>query len=243
MSGTESMQAAALWKALSDIEASLGDGYLDGRSVLPNFSAPDLGAPDLGAACLEPEVSPPKESLEDIRAQAVRCLKCRLAASRTHAVFGQGVERPLVLVVGEGPGAEEDKSGKPFVGPAGQLLDKMLASIGLSRDSNVYIANIVKCRPPMNRDPAPDEQAACLPYLDRQLAVLRPKAILALGRIPSQALLKSRDGIGKLRGTVWDFQGLPLVPTYHPSALLREESLKRPAWEDLKLLKSVLGDG
>ncbi|HOX92876.1 MAG TPA: uracil-DNA glycosylase, partial [Spirochaetales bacterium] len=176
-------------------------------------------------------------------AEALRCLKCRLAASRSHVVFGSGPQHPVVLVVGESPGQEEDHSGKPFAGDAGLLLDKMLASIGLSREANTYLATIVKCRPPMNRDPAPDEQNACMHFLTRQMAALKPKAILALGRIPSQALLKTRDGIAKLRATVWNYNGIPLVATYHPNALLREETLKRPAWEDLKLLKSVLSDG
>jgi DNA polymerase len=144
------------------------------------------------------------------------------------------------MVIGEGPGAEEDRTGLPFVGPAGQLLDKMLGAIGLSREENCFIGNIVKCRPPMNRDPAPDEQAACLPFLDRQLALLRPRAILAVGRIPAQSLLGVKDGIGRLRGRAFEFRGVPLVATYHPSALLRDDGLKRPAWEDLKLLRSIL---
>ncbi len=148
------------------------------------------------------------------------------------------------MVVGEGPGAEEDKQGMPFVGPAGQLLDKMLASIGLSREKNAFIANVVKCRPPMNRDPAPDEQAACAPYLSRQIAVLRPRYILSAGRISTQALLGVREPVTRLRGRFHDFRGIPLLATYHPSALLRDESLKRPAWEDLKLLRDrMLADG
>jgi DNA polymerase len=144
------------------------------------------------------------------------------------------------MVIGEGPGSEEDKSGMPFVGPAGQLLDKMLMAIGLSRETNCFIGNIVKCRPPMNRDPAPDEQSSCMPYLDRQIEILKPKAFLAVGRIPAQALLGVKDGIGKLRGRRYEYKGIPLVATYHPSALLRDENYKRPAWEDLKLLRSIL---
>lgn len=224
----------ALYRALEAVEAHLVDGYLSGLPE-PEFAAGrSAPAPSASGAAREP--------LGAIEAEAARCLKCRLAAGRRRVVFGQGVSEPLVLVVGEGPGAEEDESGLPFVGPAGRLLDKMLASIGLSRERNAYIANIVKCRPPMNRDPAPDEQAACRGYLDRQLASLGPRAILAVGRIPAQSLLGLKDGIGKLRGRAWDFRGIPLVPTYHPSALLRDESLKRPSWEDLKLLKSLLPD-
>jgi DNA polymerase len=195
---------------------------------------PEPGSPALTAG------SPKGDSLAMVAQEAARCRKCRLASGRARAVPGEGAARPLVLVVGEGPGAEEDASGRPFVGPAGQLLDRMLAAIGLSRAENCYIANVVKCRPPMNRDPAPDEQAACIGYLERQVALLKPKAILAAGRVPAQALLGTKDGVGKLRGRVWDYKGLPLVASYHPSALLRNEELKRPAWEDLKLLKSLL---
>ena len=216
------------------MEDCLVDGYRS-PGPLPVFS-------DVEPAAVEPARPPAagSDSLEAIAAETARCLKCRLASSRKRAVPGTGARQPLVLVVGEGPGAEEDATGRPFVGPAGQLLDRMLASIGLSRDDNCFIGNVVKCRPPMNRDPAPDEQAACLPYLERQVDILRPKVVLAVGRIPAQALLGTKDGIGRLRGRVYQYRGIPVVPTYHPSALLRDESLKRPAWEDLKLLKTIL---
>lgn len=204
------------------------------RGALEGMASRGSGGPAL------PDGPPAGDSLASVAQEAARCRKCRLAAGRARAVPGEGAARPLVLVVGEGPGAEEDASGRPFVGPAGQLLDRMLAAIGLSRAENCYIANVVKCRPPMNRDPAPDEQAACIGYLERQVALLRPKAILAAGRVPAQALLGTKEGVGKLRGRVWDYGGLPLVASYHPSALLRNEELKRPAWEDLKLLKSLL---
>ncbi|HAE23592.1 MAG TPA: uracil-DNA glycosylase [Spirochaetaceae bacterium] len=240
-----------LYTALELIEDSLAGGYRLGRR-LPAFAEfdPDAlsEASDRPAAAfadssfVAPVDLPDNDSLAAIAAEAARCRKCRLASGRSRAVSGEGAERPLVLVIGEGPGAEEDRTGRPFVGPAGQLLDKMLAAIGLSRSANTYIANIVKCRPPMNRDPAPDEQAACMAYLDRQIALLRPRAILAAGRIPAQALLSTKEGIGKLRGKLWDYRGVPLVASYHPSALLRNEELKRPAWEDLKLLKTALPD-
>jgi DNA polymerase len=177
---------------------------------------------------------------------AVRaCRACGLSATRTGAVPGEGAARPLLLVVGEGPGADEDATGRPFVGRAGQLLDKMLASIGLSRETNCFIANVVKCRPPHNRDPDPAEIAACRPFLNRQIELLRPKAILCAGRFAAQTLLATTEGIGKLRGRFFgsgtgDGAEIPLLPTYHPSALLRDESLKRPAWEDLKLLRGHL---
>jgi DNA polymerase len=145
------------------------------------------------------------------------------------------------MAIGEGPGEEEDKRGLPFVGPAGQLLDKMLASIGLSRETNCYIANIVKCRPPGNRNPERDEAEACARFLRRQIALLKPRFMLALGRVAAQSLLGEHSkGIGALRGQVLEYADIPLVCTYHPSALLRDESLKRPAWEDLKLLKTLI---
>jgi len=239
-----------VYEALSLIEDSLNDGYRSGLPV-PEFAeqapleastaAPRPPAPaPQRAGTARSSIIPKDDSLAAIAAEASRCMGCRLAAGRTRSVPGQGSPRPLVIVIGEGPGAEEDRTGLPFVGPAGQLLDKMLGSIGLSRQENCFIGNIVKCRPPMNRDPAPDEQAACMGFLDRQIALLRPKAFLAVGRIPAQSLLGVKDGIGKLRGTVYDYLGVPLIATYHPAALLRDESLKRPAWEDLKLLKSVL---
>lgn len=241
----------ALYDELDTIEDALLGGYRRGEQP-PEFKSQARRASGAeaaagptnppGAARLVDQTtgSPKGDSLAAVAQEAARCRKCRLATGRARAVPGEGAARPLVLVVGEGPGAEEDASGRPFVGPAGQLLDRMLAAIGLSRAENCYIANVVKCRPPMNRDPAPDEQAACIGYLERQIALLRPKAILAAGRVPAQALLGTKEGVGKLRGRVWDYKGLPLVASYHPSALLRNEELKRPAWEDLKLLKSLL---
>ncbi len=234
-----------LHEALSLIEDSLIDGHRSNRP-LPEFAQPVImedaakNAATATSSLAVPGAIRAGDTLEAIAAETARCQACRLAAGRKRVVPGQGVSHPVVMVIGEGPGAEEDKTGIPFVGPAGQLLDKMLASIGMSRETNCFIGNIVKCRPPLNRDPAPDEQAACMPYLDRQIHILKPKAILVVGRIPAQGLLGVKDGIGRLRGTKYEFRGLPLVATYHPSALLRDENLKRPAWEDLKLLKSII---
>jgi DNA polymerase len=151
-----------------------------------------------------------------------------------------GVKNPYVMVIGEGPGAEEDAQGKPFVGKAGILLDRMLAAIQLERNTNCFIANIVKCRPPQNRDPYPDEQAACISFLDAQIHCLKPKMILCLGRISAHKLLNTEEALGKLRGNFFEYNDIPLMVTYHPSALLRNEELKRPAWEDLKLFKTKL---
>lgn len=181
-----------------------------------------------------------KETLVDLERTIQSCTRCRLAQGRTHAVPGMGVLDPLVLVVGEGPGAEEDRQGLPFVGAAGQFLDKWLGAVGLSRDSNAYIANVVKCRPPGNRDPQGDEVDSCFPYLIQQVEIVKPKAILAVGRIAAQHLLQTSQGIGSLRGRVHRWRGFPTVATYHPSAVLRDMNLKRPVWEDLKRLKALL---
>ena len=180
--------------------------------------------------------------LATLSREAGICQACRLQAGRKKVVFGTGVESPIVLVVGEGPGAEEDAQGLPFVGPAGQLLDKMLAAIGVSRERNAYIANVVKCRPPSNRDPAPDEVKACSAWLERQIEILSPSVILCLGRTAIQALTGQAEGITKLHGRWFEYRGIPLIGTFHPSAILRDEAYKRPAWEDLKLLRDKLGD-
>jgi DNA polymerase len=158
---------------------------------------------------------------------------------RTNGVPGMGVLDPLVMVIGEGPGAQEDRQGLPFVGPAGQYLDKWLAAIGLSRDRDVYIANIVKCRPPGNRDPQTAEIEACTPYLRRQIDILRPRTILALGRFAASWLTGRSDGLGKMRGGTFDFKGVPVVVTYHPSGVLRNPEYRRPVWEDLKRLREI----
>jgi DNA polymerase len=186
-----------------------------------------------------------EDSLERVASDIRACAACPLHKTRTNAVPGEGAARPLVLVIGEGPGADEDATGRPFVGREGKLLDDMLASkgrIGLYRDTNCFIANVVKCRPPENRDPLPEERAACAPFLARQIALLKPRLILAAGRIAAQTLLRSEDGIGRLRGRFYDYGGIPLLPSYHPSALLRNEDLKRPAWEDLKSLRAKLAE-
>jgi len=186
------------------------------------------------------------DSMERLADDVRSCEACRLCKTRKKAVPGEGVLSPLVMVIGEGPGADEDATGRPFVGRAGQLLDKMLAAIGLSRQTNSFIANVIKCRPPQNRDPYPDETIACASFLSRQIQLLRPRFILCAGRIAGQTLLETTAPIGKLRGKFVDYKcgdlTMPFIATYHPSALLRNEELKRPAWEDLKLLRSALVD-
>ncbi len=175
------------------------------------------------------------------------CSRCRLRAGCTQTVFGVGSRQASLLVVGEGPGADEDRLGEPFVGRAGKLLDSMLLAIGRDRAEStpargVYIANIVKCRPPDNRDPQPDEAAACRPYLERQIELLQPRLILAVGRIAAQNLLMTDAPIGKLRGPVHRYgaQGIPVVVTYHPAYLLRSPREKGRAWDDLKRARALL---
>lgn len=178
---------------------------------------------------------------EALREEVLRCTRCSLHAGRTQGVFGVGNPRAEWMVIGEAPGAEEDRRGEPFVGRAGQLLDAMLRAIGLSRAQNVYIANVLKSRPPNNRDPRPEEVGACLPYLRRQIELVRPRLLLAVGRIAAQNLLGTEESLSRLRGRVHRFGELntPLVVTYHPAYLLRNPADKRKAWEDLKFARSV----
>ncbi len=180
--------------------------------------------------------------LAELAAEVAACTKCGLCRGRTHGVPGEGAIDPLVMVVGEGPGADEDATGRPFVGRAGQYLDKWLEAVQLSRSANAYIANIVKCRPPGNRDPLPDEMAACRPYLDRQIELVRPRVILTVGRISSANLTGLEVGINKLRGSTYRYRGVPLIPTYHPSGVLRNPDYRAPVWEDLRRLKKHLDE-
>lgn len=176
-----------------------------------------------------------------LRATVAGCTACGLCNSRRHTVFGVGHERAHWMIVGEAPGEHEDRQGEPFVGAAGQLLDNMLRAIGLSRsptpdgqpERQVFIANVLKCRPPVNRNPLPQEVAQCLPYLQRQIALVQPRLILAMGRFAVQALLDTELAIGRLRGQRHAYQGVPVVVTYHPAYLLRNPADKARAWEDL----------
>jgi uracil-DNA glycosylase family 4 len=184
------------------------------------------------------------ESMDEIRVDLGECIRCSLHSHRTHIVFGEGNPSARVVLVGEGPGREEDRLGRPFVGPAGKLLDRIIASMGWRRQE-VYICNVIKCRPPRNRDPLPDEIDACGPFLRRQLQAIRPQAILALGSFAARFLLSSQQPISRLRNHVYQFEGIPVVPTYHPAYLLRNPLQKRQAWRDVQLLLSLLqkGDG
>lgn len=199
-------------------------------------------APDPGSDPIAGTVVP---ALEDsawtsLREEALACRRCALHTRRRQVVFGVGSPTSDWLIVGEAPGAEEDRRGEPFVGPAGQLLDAMLHAIDLDRQQ-VYIANVLKCRPPGNRDPQPDEVATCSGYLDRQIDLIRPRVILAVGRFAAQHLLHTERSIGALRGQVWPYSrtGAALIVTYHPSYLLRKPADKAKAWRDLCLAREA----
>ena len=179
------------------------------------------------------------ESLEAVAARIAACTLCGLSKGRNKTVPGEGSSTARLMLVGEGPGATEDETGRPFVGAAGELLTQILGSIGIPRES-VFIANIVKCRPPQNRKPLPDESAACLPYLHRQVQLVRPKVLVALGATAAEGLLGVRQSLGNLRGAVHSFWGIPLVVTYHPAALLRNPNWKKPTWDDVRIARQLL---
>jgi len=201
----------------------------------------DPQPPPLRIAPTVPATPPTDDSLDRIALEVAACRACGLCDLRKRTVPGEGNPHPELLFVGEGPGADEDAQGRPFVGAAGQLLDKMIVAMGFAR-SDVFIANAIKCRPPGNRTPEPAEITACMPYLHRQIAQLKPKIICTLGNTPLRALLGAdRPGITSCHGQLLDFDGIPLVPTYHPSYLLRNESAKKPCWEDLQVVLKQLG--
>jgi len=179
------------------------------------------------------------DPFEELRNEVITCKKCRLHETRKNVVFGVGTTKAELMFVGEGPGAEEDEQGIPFVGRAGQLLTKMIEAMTLSRET-VYIANIVKCRPPENRNPFEDESNTCIPYLYRQIEFIKPKIIICLGSVATQNLLKTNVGITKIRGEFVDLNGIKVMPTYHPAYLLRNPNMKKPCWEDLqKVMKEL----
>jgi DNA polymerase len=201
----------------------------------------DLGFDEVpvASAVITPATASGRETLEQIRAELGDCQRCRLGATRQKLVFGVGNPQARLVLVGEAPGREEDERGEPFVGEAGRLLDRMLLAMGLSR-ADVYICNVLKCRPPNNRDPEADEVACCEPFLVRQLAAIRPQAIVALGRFAIHTLLQTKVPIGRLRGTWQQYQGIPLMPTYHPAYLLRNPIGKREVWADMKQVMQLL---
>jgi DNA polymerase len=180
----------------------------------------------------------PAESLEVIREDIGDCQRCKLCRSRTRIVFGAGSPRARLMFIGEGPGQDEDRAGEPFVGAAGQLLTRIIGAIKLSREA-VYIANVVKCRPPDNRTPAPEEIATCSPFLRRQILSIRPLFICTLGGCAAQTLLGTTEPISRLRGRLYDYEGIRVLPTFHPAYLLRNPEKKRAVWEDMQQLMKV----
>lgn len=196
----------------------------------------------LKPAAVEPPPMADLQSMDrsELETVVANCAACGLHKTRTQTVFGVGDENADWLFVGEAPGADEDEQGEPFVGQAGKLLDNMLKSIGLQRNQNVYIANVLKCRPPGNRNPHPEEVAKCMPYLERQIALIRPKLIVALGKFAAQTLLGQEVTVSSLRGKIHTYQGVPLIVTYHPAYLLRTLQDKAKAWEDLCLARETM---
>ena len=201
---------------------------------LPVPPRPSPAVPDLSPV---PTLLP---DLEALGAEVCRCRRCPLGAARLNPVPGEGNPRARLMFIGEGPGAEEDRLGRPFVGAAGRLLDKMIAAMQFRREE-VYIANVVKCRPPDNRIPMPDEAAKCLPFLKEQIRLVSPEVIVLLGATAVHYLLNRQEGIMRIRGRWLEYQGIPVMPTYHPAFLLRQEQAKRDAWEDLKQVMRRLG--
>lgn len=221
-----------------------------GLSPVWRLKTSGLSSPALGEAATSPAEATHtidrrarimRMDWNELRQAIQSCTACDLYKTRTQGVPGVGDEHAEWLIVGEAPGADEDAKGEPFVGQAGKLLDAMLDAIGLRRGENVYIANVLKSRPPGNRNPAPEEVAACLPYLERQIQLIQPKLILALGRFAAQSLLNTEEAISRLRGRVHQYQGVPLIATYHPAYLLRNLPDKAKAWEDLCLARETMG--
>jgi len=211
-----------------------GRGWRSGAPPIPPGGV-EVSSPSPQLLDFQPDYS----SLDDV-AEAVRvCVRCTLCQSRSNAVPGEGPAQATLMCVGEGPGETEDRTGRPFVGRAGELLTEILAAIDLPRE-RVFIANVVKCRPPQNRKPLPDEIATCLPYLRTQIRLIRPKVLLALGATAAEALLGVRKSLNELRGLVHRYDGIPLIVTYHPAALLRNPNWKKPTWDDVRIARQLL---
>ena len=233
--------AAAARGATGTIDPTSAAAPLPASALVAGATPPLAAGPPGGAATQE-------DSLAGVAREVAQCRACGLCAGRTRTVPGEGVARPRLLVIGEGPGRDEDRSGRPFVGPAGQYLDRWLAAINLDRRENCFITNVVKCRPPNNRDPLPEESTACQPFLQRQIRLLCPQALLTVGRIASQVLTGRAIALGALRGHVYQYQvpglpdALPLVTTYHPSGVLRNPSLRAAVWDDLRMVARILAE-
>ena len=234
---------APLWRLKSRDAAALGD---EARGPVPAVAAaqpaakPAAGQSEIGAEDRAARIA--RMDWAELKATAAACTACRLRKTCTQTVFGVGDEQADWLLVGEAPGAEEDARGEPFVGQAGKLLDSMLAAIDLKRGEDVYIANVLKCRPPGNRNPEPLEVAQCAPFLERQVELIQPLLIVAMGRFACQALLDTDASIASLRGRLHRYQGVPLIVTYHPAYLLRSLPDKAKAWEDLCFARRTMAE-
>ncbi len=239
----EEIGLAPLWRLKSRDAAARSD---EAQGPTPVAAAAELAAkPAAGQAAIDAEDRAGRIACMDwaeLKAAAAACTACRLRKTCTQTVFGVGDERADWLLVGEAPGAEEDARGEPFVGQAGKLLDSMLAAIDLKRGEDVYIANVLKCRPPGNRNPEPLEVAQCAPFLVRQVELIQPRLILAMGRFACQSLLDTDASIASLRGRLHRYQGVPLIVTYHPAYLLRSLADKAKAWEDLCFARRTMAE-
>ena len=227
---------------LRDEPAAAGDGQIVNEAEPPSAEHQEMPAVEVQPQ--QPEEKGGKEAWDALKAEVAACTACELHASRTRTVFGVGNESAELMIVGEAPGADEDRQGEPFVGRAGQLLTAMLHAIGLARDA-VYIANVLKCRPPGNRNPSVAEVAACQPFLRRQLVLIRPKVMLAVGGIAAHNLLDTDEAVGRLRNRVHFYgeERTPLLVTYHPAYLLRRPEEKAKVWQDLQKLHGMLHGG
>ncbi|MEP6506922.1 MAG: uracil-DNA glycosylase [Gemmatimonadales bacterium] len=241
----DSMSVDEVMRAIGAIAQGIpptASGHPGGwREVLTAKSAQAIATPDRAEVIVPalPVDSQGRDALAAIAEEVEKCTLCSLCQTATRGVPGSGNPAARLMCIGEAPGANEDEQGLPFVGAAGQLLTKILGAVNLSREE-VFITNVVKHRPPGNRNPAPEEIAACTPYLIRQLEIIKPKVIVALGTFAAQTLLNSTTTIGKLRGEVHRYHGIPVVVTYHPAALLRNSAWKRPTWEDVQLARRIL---
>ncbi len=236
--GVTGLSRDPAWRDRADNVDKVASGLSQTEPVRLKADTTGHGA-DVASGFSRTEVA--VESLDDIKIDlGPACMRCKLCSlGRTQVVFGMGHTKARLMFVGEAPGEEEDQRGEPFVGRSGQLLTKIIEAIGLSREQ-VYIANVIKCRPPENRNPEPDEVAACEPFLFRQIDAIRPAVIVPLGKFAAQCLLKTTDPITRLRGRRFDYRGTTLVPTFHPAYLLRNPSAKREVWEDMKLVRAIL---
>jgi DNA polymerase len=230
-------------EVVGQVRALLEELHVLGVDELPLLPEDETrpACPAVPESCREADSDCRPETLEEIRLDLGDCQRCALAKSRHQLVFGGGNSEARLVFVGEAPGREEDRQGIPFVGEAGRLLDRMLFAMGLRRE-DVYICNVQKCRPPGNRDPQPEEIAACEPFLRRQLASIRPRVIVALGRFAAQTLLRENTPVSRLRGCWREYDGMPLMATYHPAYLLRNPTAKRDVWNDLKQVMIRLRD-